>query len=279
MKIKVILSTVLLVLLGTGVLWAGQPWKGKPWTEWTFEETVKVSQDSPWAVKEMVTEISFSGSTTIDSSPGTTTPRQVEVYNEQGGVIGYKPAPGDHGGPSSSLPPSRTRSRIESIVQWASSLTIRQAMLRQRQLQGEMTEEQIIEELSRQPEYYVIVVRGRAATVALIRFTCPTLPTPCQPGVVQNPSQEALRESAYLEPEGSKQQIHPSGTSFIQEKGQGATVVFYFPRDSAGEPTIGPQEKKVEFRWNAPRKTGWESVDIKATFDLRKMVRDGKPDL
>lgn len=46
------LSTVLMLLLAPGWIWAGQGWRGKPLAEWTLEDAIALQFHSPWvAVK------------------------------------------------------------------------------------------------------------------------------------------------------------------------------------------------------------------------------------
>jgi hypothetical protein len=54
MKFRATLSTVLLVLFGSGVLWAGDPWKEKPYTEWTEKDCIKILQKSPWGKRVLI---------------------------------------------------------------------------------------------------------------------------------------------------------------------------------------------------------------------------------
>ncbi|HEX9764994.1 MAG TPA: hypothetical protein VGA39_06895, partial [Candidatus Acidoferrales bacterium] len=54
-----------------------------------------------------------------------------------------------------------------------------------------------------------------------------------------------------------------------------AAAVFYFPREVDGQPAIQPADKKAEFRCSTAGARG----SAVASFDLGKMVRDGKPDL
>ncbi|MEE9234132.1 MAG: hypothetical protein V3U28_01665, partial [Candidatus Acidoferrales bacterium] len=69
----------------------------------------------------------------------------------------------------------------------------------------------------------------------------------------------------------SKRKISPVR---VMSPGAKLTTYFFFPRELDGEPVIGPDEKKVKFVWE------WgEDKKIEVDFDLRKMVRDGQPDL
>ena len=54
MKFKVSLGAMLLVFLGSGVLWAGDPWKEKPYTEWTEKDCMKILQKSPWGKRILI---------------------------------------------------------------------------------------------------------------------------------------------------------------------------------------------------------------------------------
>ncbi len=245
MKYKVILSGTLLVLLGSSVVWAGDPWKEKPWTEWTEKDVQKVLQDSPWCktVVMRVTDV-----------PGSMSTREEPYYAAS--CTGQTCIPVQVGTRTVLEVTSPIYSRFKTQIQWASSLTIRQAMSRERQLARSMTNEELSQLLALQPQQLVIVVKGPHVSHMLRRM--------------EGLTEDSFRKSVYLKLKSSKQQIHTVGVEVLPYR---QTALFYFPRESQGKPVISPNEKKVEFHWVSPKKK------IKTTFDLRKMTRDGKPDL
>lgn len=83
---------------------------------------------------------------------------------------------------------------------------------------------------------------------------------------------DARRKAVYLKPKRSKRKVFPVRVEF-DLRGHALAAKFYFLRELDGEPVIGPMEKKVEFVWPL------HGFVIRTDFDLRKMVRNGKPDL
>jgi len=120
MKFKVSLSAMLLVLLGSGVLWAGDPWKEKPYTEWTKKEVGKVLVKSPWA-------------------------KQVKRHARDKLIL--------------TTPPTTEKRTYHALtVVWFSALPVREAFERMRQLEGAESEREDRTGLSRQPEHYEVMV-------------------------------------------------------------------------------------------------------------------------
>lgn len=249
-----VIRSLSLLLLGAPLLWAGESWLEKPFTQWTTEDLFEITQDSPWA-KTLFLE---SGPARVSVVPDTSSPPViVPIYNRRGGVIGYKV-----------LDRSTVKVTLVTevvVVQWASSVVLRQARVRQGQLKGILAPEQAAELLATQPKQYVISVRGS--------------PVPSMSRELNQLDQSSPGQSVYLKPKRSKLKIHPIGVE-VRTMGEpeaflaGEPVVwFYFPRELAGQPVIGRHEEKVEFHWNSARKR------INITFNLGRMTRDGKPDL
>lgn len=143
-------------------------------------------------------------------------------------------------------------------VQWASSLTLRQATAREGQLQGTMTEREVAQLVAMGFQQYVIAVRGEGVNIMISGYAELT--------------EEALRRSTYLQPKDSQKKIHPLGME-VDLEGKEPTAIFYFPREDSGKPAIGLSEKEVNFLWQS------EKNRLRVTFDLSQMTRSGKPDL
>jgi hypothetical protein len=132
-------------------------------------------------------------------------------------------------------------------------LTLRRALARQIQIENGLTEEQITSLASREPDHYTIVVASTERNLdELTRLS------------TEAPQFRAV----YLQPARSKAQVLPTNVAFLD-----SGFVLHFPREIDGEPTIGATEKKVRFFCQLGELT------IKKDFDLRKMHRDGRPDL
>lgn len=238
MNSKVFVRSLLAALLCATLLWAGDPWKDKPYTEWTEKEVRKVFQDSPWArpVATLVIQ------------------EQVVAVPRVGGAGPPMPMDVDSLGTTVS---SSDRVKSFVIVQWASSRTIREAIVRQHQLQGRYNEEQAKQFLSASPAGHVLLLFGPD----IKRF--------------EEVSEDAMRDSAHLKLKRSKKKISPSSVRVVRRGSELAVVEFRFPRQVDGQPTIEANEKKVTFSFPKRERGNALTTD----FDLRKMMRDGKPDL
>ncbi len=257
MKSKVILSGTLLVLLGSSVAWAGDPWKEKPYTEWTEKEVQKVLKKSPWAKPVKVEFVE-----TVENPLGE---RRPEVVKLAPNVVKKTRSVRDRATGElhtevyyeyvypNKLPKLRRVSR-SFVVVWFSAMTIQQAVIRDLQLRDAWSGEKLDELLPSEPEHYVIAVRP--------------------PTKYRLATEDVVRKSAYLQPMRSKEKIPPAsvGVRFSSSGMRG--FYFYFPREVDGKQVFAPDEKKVKF--HCCRLSG---KTISTTFDLRKMTRDGKPDL
>lgn len=148
-------------------------------------------------------------------------------------------------------------------VQWASSLTVRQALTRQWQLQGKANEKEGERFLSAPPPDYIVILRGYDLT--------DLAPASLQRALFE---QEAMT-NIYIQPRQSEQRIGPVRVQFVRESDRVVAAILYFPRQVDGKAILGADEVKVTFRCLHPL-TGVASITT--TFDLSKMVRDGQPD-
>ena len=224
---KVAARSLLALFLLAPLLWAAEPWKGRPYTEWTSKDVQKVLGDSPWTRR-----VSFRR--TLSSG---------EQRRATSGVF----LPGR-------TISSETRAQWFVVVQWESSLTVRQALVRQRQLRGKYSKGESAPFLSEAPTHYVITVFGTG-------------------DFFRDVPEETLREAAYLELGESKRRIPAVAARYEEERSMLAIVQFHFARQVGDERAIGPEVKKVKFVCQM------KPDSFSADFDLRKMVRDGKPDL
>ena len=240
MNSKLIARGLLVVPLSAVLLWAGDPWKEKRYTEWGEEDVEKVLQNSPWARMVRMPRASASGEL---PGSGTGDPRA------EAGRGGGDPSRGARGVPSG------RSSRAFYVVQWRSSLTVRQALVRQEQLRGEPDPEEVERFLARPPEYYVILLFG-----------------PNMKGF-QKLSEETVREATRLESRVSKLKSAPEKVEFVRQKERIVAVQFLFRHQVGDQPLIGPEEKKVRFSYRL------KGISIRADFDLRKMVREDGRDI
>ncbi len=83
-----------------------------------------------------------------------------------------------------------------------------------------------------------------------------------------------LKSGASLRLKKSKQQIAPSATLVGRGPGNKLTYLeIHFPREMNGQPTIGADEKQVEFALTT------KGESIKTAFKLNQMVTQQGPDL
>jgi hypothetical protein len=245
MKVRVVLVGALLVLLGSSVVWAGDPWKEKPYTSWTEDDISKILSDSPWSKPIWM----LRGSLVVNLGKGSEI-GGVQVLSDGSRHIFVTP---------SRLPDSSglvTRRRAFDAV-WISSLTVREALVRRAILEGRATIEQGDKILATTQSSYVIAVQSRIARMMLLDI-----------------SKERLMELVYLELGSSRRRILPIEVmkGYETTSGQLSEVRFIFPRELNGQPTISAEEKEVKLCIISVPKP------IHATFHLRKMSRNGKPD-
>ena len=143
-------------------------------------------------------------------------------------------------------------------VRWASSRTIQQALVRRGLLMGTMTGAAVDGVLSQPQADHVVLLYGRD----LIAFEG-----------FEPLNKESVREAAYLELSNTKEKIPASSIEFISNGTSLTAIAFRFPRHIANSRTIPEDEIGVKFYCQL------ESAYVSTQFDLRKMVRDGKPDL
>jgi len=208
-------------------LWAGEPWKEKPYSEWTAKEVQRLFEDSPWA-----------------------RPVPTAFERRDFAVVAEGQSP------DAATPVTRT-DKVKSfvIVQWASAMTVREGIVRARQLQGSYSQQDAAQFLSNPPPDYVVAVFGPDVK----KF--------------EGISEETLRQSAHLKIKETNRKIPAENVRIARQGSDLSAVEFHFPREMDGKPTISASAKKLEF------KCPFAKESLTTTFDLRKMVRDRKPDL
>ncbi len=236
-RFKPLLLAILLTALS---LWAGEPWKQKPYTTWTYEEVDKILNNSPWArpiqiareerVPDVAIETRSERRQEIQGTRVITT--QVDVPVVRSTVRTY------------------TTMVTQSVVEWGSALTARQARLREQQLISGDDPPATDGAATSTLDYYLVYVRGS-----------------CLPMSV--PPHDLLK-LAYLETKRGKVKIFPMQV----ERGR-TQLGFFFDRQRNSVPTIPLDEEKVRFYLPVPE----SCPAINVEFDLRKMMRDGRPDL
>ncbi|MGH9788141.1 MAG: hypothetical protein ACRD4U_05505 [Candidatus Acidiferrales bacterium] len=142
-------------------------------------------------------------------------------------------------------------------VRWASARTIQQALVRRGLLMGTMSTTKTEPILAEPEPEHLIVLFGRDVRIAAFK----TL------------TEDGVRKDAYLELSRTKERIPASEVEIIRDGTMPMGIAFRFPRQLGQQPSIPADESRVKFFCQLAE------AYVSIQFDLRKMVRDGKPDL
>ena len=241
--LKRVAGVLAVVLLAAVAVYATDPWKDKDFTSWDEKDVQRILQDSPWSHKVQY------------------------GMNAGGGMEGNLTAGGEaasHGDPNASPTTTTLNSRSRNssggagapnagaetvfVVSWFSSNTIREAEARRKELAGTSADE-ARKGLSTPSDTYQTMVISQNMR-AFARAT-----------------EDDLKAQAYLILKSTKAKIAPSRVA-IQKGQTGMPVALFFIFDkktATGEPTFAPDEKGVEFSFQAVKTT------LKITFDFTKM--------
>jgi hypothetical protein len=242
---KVFLCGSVALLLAT-MVWAGDdPWKAKPYQQWDAKDVRKVLDASPWARNVQVAAPWISTGDGGDAGAA-----------DSGGVSSLPspmrsaqtPRPGANG--AGDLTPGAQTAAVSFVVRWASSRTIREALLRNAILAGQIQEDAAAQQLAQPVETYEIVV----AAPDMKPF--------------QSVDEKILEHGTFLMDRKTKQKIAPTSVK-IQNSEDGKkveSVAFFFPKKSeTGVSTIGADVKVVDFQCVVT------NLKIEASFDTSKM--------
>lgn len=259
----------LLMVLAAAGLTAEETWRGKPPAEWTQQEAEQLLNDSPWA-------------------------RRVEVYQVSGRILGSLPdgskvvyqddtalPPRMYSVPVDKLEPEVLRAVY--AVRWSSAAIVQQALRRLEDLSSVYAAMQAPPpEVS--SEHYVLTARVVVPPTesSMERMQRPPLvdesgfPVRDQPVVLPDLffglNENELRGRAELRlPDGVRLKAeralrHGVGTS--------EGVTFFFPRQQQGRATVAPGTASMEFVF-----TGSKGNTLKARFRPAAMRAGDQPDL
>jgi hypothetical protein len=216
------------------------PWKGKAYDQWDEKDLQRVFTDSPWARVTTITR--------------TWVPLKAEdMPNET------------IAGRGRGLPGTLDRSAETSVggelnfyVYWASSRVMRAASARKAILHGGKRDVEVEKYASEPQEEYQIVLQSEDMA-PFFRH-----------------DEKFYQANAYLELRETKQKISPSHVRYERdEKGLlVTTAIFFFPKKTpSGDPTIGSDEKNVEFNCKI------EGSTLRVNFEPQKMVDQSGPAL
>lgn len=248
MKFKNVVATLALTLLAVSIAHAGDPWNDKPSKAWTQKDVEKITTKSPWAQRTEMSISSVYERRTVYRNGDSSRPDDVKpVTNRYGQVVGYE----------ASAPRAESSSiHIPCLIQWGSARVVREANIRASVLQGLMAEEDA-EQITVIPYDENYEIRVQAPGLLLMAL---------------GENEVQWLNAAYLKLKSTGEEIHPAD---MRARGEGDSVelTYIFPRERDDQPLIGPGEEKIEFFLVS------KNEKTKVTFDLRKMIRDGAPDL
>lgn len=239
------------------IVWASNdPWKSKPYQQWDQKDVQKILQDSPWSKTIRVDANWESRSNMSEPSSPSEMPRpnsgeapQGSAAGRSGGMSGGSPQAPASGGMESNASETATPQAVFT-VRWISSRTLREALVRNAVLAGQMKESDAEADVARSPDFYQIVIAGPQMTP------------------FETSTEEAVKNAAFLATKKAKQKIEAEKVEF-QRSPDGRSirdVIITFPRKSStGEPAIGGDEKGVEFSLSLAR------TAFRANFDFSKM--------
>jgi hypothetical protein len=239
---KKLAGVLMAVLFATVAVSASDVWKDKDFEKWDQKDVDKILKDSPWSK-----QIQFGGGGAEGmAAPFTATGDAANSNSVSGG------GGGGGGRPTSAINGTGAMQgagqRMDFTVCWYSSRTVREALLRRRELSGAAPSEDSRKALATELGTYQVLVQS--SNLGMF-----------------GKDEEALKAHSYLTLKSNKEKI-PAVSVKIQ-KGQNdkpIAVIYEFPKKSAtGEPTINASEKGVEFYTEAGK------TPLKVSFDISKM--------
>jgi hypothetical protein len=238
---KKIFGVMAAVLFAAVVVYGADAWKDKDFEKWDQKDVDKILKDSPWS---KAVQYGGGGSSAMEA-PLSTPGSDASHEGGNGGGNGRNGLSASGGlGASQGM-----GAATNFFVRWYSSRTVREAMARQRELNGTPADE-ARKNLDTEIDTYEVLLQSSNLSI------------------FGKEGESSLKEHSYLMLKSNKDKIAPSKVTVL--KGQGdrvAAVQFDFPRKKeSGEPTIGPGEKGVEFFTKAG------ATPLTVSFDVSKMV-------
>jgi hypothetical protein len=236
---------IAVILAAVAAAQAGDVWKTKPFDQWTEKDIQEILQTSPWAKAGVQPQGAWhpdgmSQATGTTGIPGSST----DNSHVSAGTTTDKPG-------GTEKQDAAAAAQATYSVFWWSSRTIRAASMRRAVLKGSMTEADAEKTVANVPDDYMILVQGTNMQV------------------FQHRGEEAFAKEAYIQLKRNKQKLSPTKVSFLKgSDGQTVTgaMFFFAKKTAAGEPTIVPDEKEIDFYLQVG------DSKLLAYFDPKKMV-------
>jgi len=225
------------MILGTiGITW-GQAWERKPYQQWSKAEVEKLLTDSPWARQH------------IQRSSG-----------------------GGNGGNSSSEARRAPDRDFTVTARLRSALPIRQALVRQIQIQAKYDKLSETERATLDAKTNPILdcpPCRETYAVALSSYSEQDRSVDPVYGSFRDSTLDQLKKYVFLENDRGERRVL---VDFIRPQGLGAEAVFVFARrDPSGRPLITADDKKLTLRFGEATVASLYTFE----FDVRKMVLNG----
>jgi hypothetical protein len=245
-----LLTGAVAILVLSAIAWAGDPWKSKPYQQWDEKDVQTVLQASPWAKVNI-------------SAAGAWHPSYTTAIT--GGSLGVAGGKTDTSKASSGSTADQAGGNEKSMnagpaiynIFWWSARTIREASARRQVLHGTLAQDAADKAVTQVPENYQILIAGQNMSA------------------FQQESEDYFKSNTYLEIKKSKRKINPTNVE-IQKTPEGKIVgvIFSFPKkDAEGAPSIGPDEKEVDFNLHAGGSA------IRTYFNPKQMIDSQGEDL
>lgn len=242
-NVRRISASIVLLLALAAVAWASQSWKNKPYQQWNKKDVSKVMNDSPW---EKTDRVSADWKTKVLTSSEEVTGSP----SEYGGSNASMNGPAGLG-----MEPRQGSAKFEA--RWISAKTMREAMLRQGELEGKVTPAMAQRELARTPADYQIFISGKDMTP------------------FSKLEDADVAKVSYLQPDRPKGKLSPVNVKFDRSPNGTRVigVVLSFPKTLNGKPTIAANAHHVELVCKL------KGALLRFRFDASKMIGKGGRDL
>lgn len=213
---------------------AQEPWKNKSYDTWDQKEVKRILNKSPWAIE-------------------VATPADWTLFGHQGFEVGITKRIESH--PTGPRPSDHATARAEMmpfLFRWASSQTIRAAVLREKILRGAISQaeaDQAASGLASHPAEFEIRL---VVQTHVIRFP--------------DTSESMIQKNTVLLLKTTGRELKPTKVTIQRKASRVEEVVFFFSRkDPVGEPAISGDEREAELNWSVGGAT------VVAKFKLAQM--------
>jgi hypothetical protein len=245
---KRLLYIALAVISTATMLLGANFWEKKKFTEWNDKEVRRMLQDSPWAHEVNVVLMGLSGfgpEAGGAGAPGRGGGAGGGGVGEGGGGRGGR-GRGAGSGPMGES--ELARPTLPLLVQWASALPVKQAMVRSSISSEQAMDENARQFLDREETHYVIAVVGIPARMAQL-----------------SEGTERFVETSRIERGKNREPLAPERVEGRPQQNS-VTLYFFFPRTNP----ITPEDKDVQFVFKL------ENLEVKRKFKLQDMMYEGK---